>query len=478
MSKSPASTPSADDSASGTGVDQRPSVAGHMAARIDRLPLTRVQWGLALLVESAWGIIVIDTDGIGARLYPFIWRPQHLISPFEYGVIQALQVGLGILLGVYLVGWIADRFGRRLAICLSALLAGMFFWPFALVTNFWGLCALSALSTLGVGGILVTHSTYISEIVAPQYRNQVLLGTQSVTAAISVFIALLGYFTFPDQWKLYMWVGTVLQLGILLPLLLWLLPESPRWAEAHGRPEEAERLMADLEERCRRASGAPLPEPHPRPNPVILAGPNAWRELFANPLYRNRVVPLMICWILGYGGIIYGSGAFAGVYMVDHGGSAQFVFGVFTIAAVATFVAFLANAWLRERFERRDVILAVAILFSVAWVFAYLFPSKPSIAIFYTIGRVSLSLWLFNMYNYTAVAFPTRIRAVAFAWTDGLGHLGAWASVTLLGLLYGMGPNHLGWVLFIIIPGALLPGLLIRVKGIKQAGAVLEHVSR
>jgi len=33
-------------------------------------------------------------------------------------------------------------------------------------------------------------------------------------------------------------------------------------------------------------------------------------------------------------------------------------------------------------------------------------------------------------------------------------------------------------ILWIILPGALLPALLIRGLGIKQAGAVLEQVSR
>ena len=52
------------------------AIAGRIAARIDRLPLTRVQWELAILVELAWGFIIVDTDGIGARLYPFVWRPH------------------------------------------------------------------------------------------------------------------------------------------------------------------------------------------------------------------------------------------------------------------------------------------------------------------------------------------------------------------------------------------------------------------
>jgi hypothetical protein len=107
----------------------------------------------------------------------------------------------------------------------------------------------------------------------------------------------------------------------------------------------------------------------------------------------------------------------------------------------------------------------------------WLYPSLPVIAVFYALSRVGTGLWLFNLYNYTAVSYPTRIRSVAFAWTDGLGHLGAWGGVTLLGPLYGWGPDHLGWILWIVIPGAIVPALLIRGFGIRQQRAVLEQVS-
>jgi hypothetical protein len=48
----------------------------------------------------------------------------------------------------------------------------------------------------------------------------------------------------------------------------------------------------------------------------------------------------------------------------------------------------------------------------------------------------------------------------------------------MLGPLYQLGPNHLGWILFIIIPGALLPGVLIKLFGIKQSDRVLEEVAK
>ena len=82
---------SAVEQASAATIAERSTPSYQIPARIDRLPLTRVQWELAILVEITWGFIIVDTDGIGSRLYPFVWRPLGSISNNEYAVIQALQ---------------------------------------------------------------------------------------------------------------------------------------------------------------------------------------------------------------------------------------------------------------------------------------------------------------------------------------------------------------------------------------------------
>jgi MFS transporter, putative metabolite:H+ symporter len=212
-------------------------------------------------------------------------------------------------------------------------------------------------------------------------------------------------------------------------------------------------------------------------HPVIVAEKGAWREIFLNPLYRGRTIVVLICWLLGYAGLIYGSGAFAALYMVDHGATPHFVFLTFVVGGLVVFLGFQVNARISERVERRDVLCVMACLFAAAFVVVYLVPNLWIIATFFVVSRIGVGLWLFNLYNYTAVAYPTRIRAAAFAWTDGLGHLGAWGGVTLLGPLYTWGPNHLGWFLWVIIPGALLPAIVIRLFGIRQSGVVLEQVS-
>ncbi|HYZ25127.1 MAG TPA: MFS transporter [Rhodopila sp.] len=354
---------------------ERITYDGAIAARIDRLPLTRVQWQLAILVEVTWGFIIFDTDGIGARLYPFVWRPNHIIDVVQYGVIQALQVGLGVLLGVYIMSWVADRYGRRPAILLATFLGGLCIWPFAYVTNFYAMVVLSVMSTLGVGGIVATHSVYLSEMTSPEIRNRVLLTSQGVTALVAVGVNLLAFAWIPHQWQLFLWVSAAIEVLVLLPLLYWKLPESPRWLEAHGRHEAAERTMADYERRCAAAYGAALPLPAVAQHRVVSAQGGSWTELFTSPVYRARTWLLICVWLLAYAGLIYGVGAFAAVYMVDHGGTSHFVFLTIAVAYAALFIGFLLNARLGERVERRDVIFTMGVLFAASWAVAWMVPN-------------------------------------------------------------------------------------------------------
>ena len=96
------------------------NAVGRIAARIDRLPLTWVQWRLALISQLFWGVI-IAADGIPAKVYPYVWLPQHAFGMTAFSLLLAMQFGVGILIGEYLIGLVADRWGRRLALLISTL---------------------------------------------------------------------------------------------------------------------------------------------------------------------------------------------------------------------------------------------------------------------------------------------------------------------------------------------------------------------
>ena len=63
-------------------------IRGEMAARVDRLPMSRMAWEIALLVQVGWACSA-SVDATAARLYPFIWLPHHVMTSFEYSVLYA-----------------------------------------------------------------------------------------------------------------------------------------------------------------------------------------------------------------------------------------------------------------------------------------------------------------------------------------------------------------------------------------------------
>ena len=104
-------------------------------------------------------------------MYPFLWQPRHVITSFEYSVLYALETGISILIGAYVIGWLADKIGRRRALILSSVLAGVFIWPFGYVTSFPALVVLAIANNLGFAGYLAINIVYLSEMMGPAVRS-------------------------------------------------------------------------------------------------------------------------------------------------------------------------------------------------------------------------------------------------------------------------------------------------------------------
>src|ERR1700742_3920486 len=81
-------------------------IPGEMAARVDRLPMSFMAWEICLIIQVGWACAAA-TDGIAARLYPFVWEPAKVVTHSQYDVLYALQAGISILVGGYFLGWLA-----------------------------------------------------------------------------------------------------------------------------------------------------------------------------------------------------------------------------------------------------------------------------------------------------------------------------------------------------------------------------------
>jgi MFS family permease len=452
-------------------------IPGEMAARVDRLPMSFMAWEICLIVQIGWATSA-STDGIAARLYPFIWLPAKAVTHSQYDVLYAFQAGISIVIGGYALGWLADKIGRRKALILSSVLAGVFIWPFGYVTNYPALIVLSIADTLGFAGYLAINVVYMSEIMGPTWRRRVMLPCQTVCIFLLFVVVggILPHYWFPVHYRWFLWFLAIVNLLIAV-VLFFRMPESPRWLEARERRDQARQAVARMEARVMKRHPV-LPEPDLQPYQVVAEEKTSWLAPFGKRFVVVTVFLLFVM-VLGYAGIVYGGASQIVLFLIGKGGySAGFIFAMTAWAGVVATGIYVLNAFIGDRLERRWTQLIGAICFAGGY-FLMWKDVHSSVAVYvgYTLGNIGVVLWLWSMYVYIPQNYPTRMRALGTGWTDGIGHLGAWGGVLIAGALFSLlAPN--GFFLFVTIPCALLPGVLIAIFGKNQRNRTLEELSQ
>ena len=471
-------TEAANTPAGTLGAGER-AVAGDIAARIDRLPLTRTQYGYAAITQWFWGIM-IAADGLVAGLYPFIWAPKGLITSFQFDLILGANIGVGILIGEYIGGFVSDLIGRKWTLISAALIEGLFIWPIALTNSFGWLLLWNLLFALGMGMLLSVHAVYLHELAPPQHRQRLALRTQAIApAAAGILAGVTSYYWVPAHYDWWIYTLSAAPIVLCIPLGM-LMPESPRWLEGKGRVEAADRIVTKWE-RAAEARFGPLPAPNLSRHTVVQTQRVPAGELFG-PRYRSTTILLLAVWFFGYSGIVYGGASFFPTWAVAHGWSAhELFFWSRILAAPIGIIVFFLVAAFGERFERKTWMLVSSILYSAAFLLLFAFPhSFAAQAILISLATPAVGIWLFTAYNYTSAAYPTRVRSVGTGWTDGVGHLGTIVGTSLLvGRLFAWTADHsyYGWILYVTFAGAIFPSLLIYFLGRRQKAGILEELS-
>jgi MFS family permease len=452
---------------------------GSIAARIDRLPPGLTQWRLVLLSQFMWGCVV-GLDAVVGRLYPVVWEPQHFVTPFQYQILLGFSNGLGPLIGNYTFGYMSDRFGRKKVMVAGCLCAGILYIPVAFVKSFPLLLLSITVAAFGVGAAVCLAPTYNTEVSPPAHRSKLMLGGNILAfGMLGVGGTLLALYTLPAHPALFVYILALIPIVIMVPVILLFMPESPRWLESHGRYEQADRIVSRWEQSARRKHPS-LPEPDLTQYLVPITDKVPIFEVFTGR-YLRRTIILLIVWVLLYAGVDYGYGSYIGVYIIDQGWNAHQLFLILLYGGIGGLFALVAGVVLGERVERKTLVFAAGVMMCVGAVIYYY---EPHSFTWLVIGSVILNggvgSFLSNMYNYTATAFPTRLRTIGVGWTDGVGHAGAVAGPLIAGQFYALtaSHNHWTWFVWFAVIGSFVPGLIILTGGIRQRTAVLEEISR
>jgi MFS family permease len=138
---------------------------------------------------------------------------------------------LGWMAGGVLFGMIGDKLGRVKSMILSILLYAAFTGLAGLTHNWQQLAACRFLTGLGIGGELVSISTFLAEV-WPSRSRAIAVGVLITSYQAGVFIA--GSInTLVHDWRLTFFIGMLP--AVLVIFLRMALKESDKWMEARER---------------------------------------------------------------------------------------------------------------------------------------------------------------------------------------------------------------------------------------------------
>jgi len=220
----------------------------------------RYIWGVTLV--SAMGGLLFGYDWVvigGAK--PFYEKFFNLTTPSQVGWAMSSAL-IGCLAGALLSGGLSDRFGRKRLLLLAAFLftgTGIFT---ALAPSFTVFVGNRLLGGVAIGLASNLSPMYIAELSPASMRGR-FVSVNQLTIVIGILAAQLANWLIAEPvpagatpaeilaswngqtgWR---WMfGAEAVPAILFFLLMFLVPESPRWLVKNGRAADAGRILAKV----------------------------------------------------------------------------------------------------------------------------------------------------------------------------------------------------------------------------------------
>lgn len=389
---------------------------------IDKSPFGSFQW---MVVALCGTLLVVDGYDVfvAGTVLPTLIAEWGLTKP-QAGALQAWAL-FGMMFGALILGPLADKIGRKKGVAISFVL----FTTATVMTGFANspeqFKVFRFIAGLGCGGLMPNAVALMNEYAPKRLRGTMVALMFSGYSVGGMVAAGLGIGVIPTfGWQPMFFVAALPLL--MLPLVLWKLPESLGFLIRQGKQEEAKRIFA-------RVSGTPLNAD----DRLVFSETKGASASIAELFRHGRTLRTLMLWVsffcclllvyllsswlpkvlqeagyaerasllslfsLNFGGM---AGAIMGGRMGDRFGLPKVVVGFFVAAAVS--IALIGT-------NPAPVLL-----------FALVFVAGAT-----TIGTQIL------LYASVAQLYNLSVRSTGLGWASGVGRIGAIVGPTLGGVL-------------------------------------------
>lgn len=418
--------------------------------------LSAKQWLLVVLCTLASMIEGFDIVAI-AYTAPAISQDWG-VSATDMGVVLSAGV-LGMTLGAMFLSFLADRYGRRIMVSVSMLIAGIATSAVIFAGTVAELVVLRVVAGLALGLLVASLSPLVGEFSPRRHRTliiSVLIAAASLGAVIgglltSVIVAEHGW----QSVFLYAGIITVV-LGILIQLLV---PESLAFT-IKRHPELG---LEKVNQTLLSLGQAPLaalpivPESVSRESSTVFA-----------LLIPARRVTTILTWAAFFAGflVVYFITSWMPQILTNAGLSQEKAIQATAAIPFGSLIGTLLIGWL-AKWAAINRIIAAAFIAGTAVMLVLSFLVRDIASMSFSLIWIMLFLiGIFvmgafsNLYNIALAVYPVQVRSTGLGWAAGLGRAGAVISPFLAGVLMGMGVSLPALFLYFAIPTVAAAGLV------------------
>ncbi len=436
----------------------------------DGVPLNREHWKLVTVLVIALAVDVLKPATLGFVMPGM--TDEYEISKQTAGIL-ALVALTGTTVGSIVWGRLADVFGRRAAILLSALMFVGTAICGAMPSFEWNL-AMCFLMGASAGGLLPITFTLMAETVPAAHRGWLLVALGGVgTSAGYLLAAGSAALLVPEfSWRALWLLG--LPTGLIIIFLGRYIPESPRFLANAGLDNEARAVLA-------RFAGAGDAAAAPGTAPAIVAEREVQAHGGLAQLLRGshaRITwGLMVCGV-AWGLVNFGFLLWLPTNLGAMGMDATAASALLARSALLALPGIAVVIWLYHRWSSiKALVLFIALTTATLLVFFALgiaqVQSTTAMVLTTALLLVSSSGVIAMLIPYAAEIYPVHLR--------GTGS-GVIAASSKFGGILGAGFGVLGVfghfaasALLIAVPMAVAAFMLIR-SGIETRGRGLEDI--